>query len=223
MVKKVIARLPQAWQQNLKKWHFRRQIMRDQFKSPEPEYPLLHTFVGEGEWAIDIGANVGHYTARLSSLVGATGRVFSFEPIAETFEVLAANSLLFPHRNITLLNMAVSDKAGLVGFEIPHWDTGLKNYYEAHIAASESSVLVFCCTLDSFEFRQRIGLVKIDAEGHELSILVGMRRLLERDHPVLIIEAGDRDGLVGCLSPFGYSVDHLPQSPNLLFRRQNMG
>jgi FkbM family methyltransferase len=195
--------------------------MRDQFKSPEPEYPLLDTFVGEGEWAIDIGANVGHYTARLSSLVGATGRVFSFEPIPETFEVLAANSLFFPHRNITLLNMAVSDKPRIVGFEIPEWDTGLKNYYEAHIAFHEPSVSVFCCALDSFDFGERIGLVKIDAEGHELSILAGMKRLIERDHPILIIEAGDRDGLIGCLSSFGYGVDHLPQSPNLLFRRHD--
>jgi FkbM family methyltransferase len=216
MVSRIISYLPDRWQQGLRKWKYRRQMVRGQFRSPEPEYQILDTFVEEGEWVIDIGANVGQYTARLSSLVGAKGRVFAFEPIPETFEALAANTLLLPHRNVTLLNLAVSDRSGIVGLEIPEGSTGLRNYYGARIASDEPSVFVYSSKLDSFDFESRISLVKVDAEGHELPILMGMASLLERDHPTLIVEA--RRDAVDYLMRFGYVMDHLPQSPNYLFK-----
>lgn len=222
MIKELISRLPVRYQQDLRKWQFRRQIIRGKFRTHEPEYNLLETLVKEGEWAIDIGANVGHYTAKLSSLVGASGRVLSFEPVPESFEVLVSNSVLLPHRNVTLLNMAVSDRSNLVGFEIPKWQSGLNNYYEARIRSDKSSIHVFCCTVDSFDFGHRISFVKIDAEGNELPILKGMRRLLERDHPILVVEAGQPNALIDYLSALEYRVKQLPQSPNLIFALEDV-
>lgn len=178
---------------------------------------MLDSLIKEGEWAIDIGANIGHYTSKLSSLVGKFGRVLSFEPVPESFEVLVSNTMLFPHRNVTLLNMAVSETSSLVGFEIPKWESGLNNYYEARIGAENPSVYALCCTLDSFNLEHKISLVKVDAEGNELAILKGMRGLLERDHPILIIEATRPDDLIAYLSLCGYSVKRLSKSPNLLF------
>jgi hypothetical protein len=61
----------------------------------------------------------------------------------------------------------------------------------------------------------RIRLVTIDAEGHELSVLRGMRRLLERDHPVLIVETGSRD-TTELLGDLDYFSERLPGSSNLL-------
>ena len=37
-----------------------------------------------------------------------------------------------------------------------------------------------------------MGLMKIDVEGHELSVLHGGRKLIERDRPSFIIEAEER-------------------------------
>lgn len=45
-----------------------------------------------GDWALDIGANVGHYTKRMSDLAGPEGRVIAFEPVPDTFAVLCANA-----------------------------------------------------------------------------------------------------------------------------------
>jgi hypothetical protein len=41
--------------------------------------------------------------------------------------------------------------------------------------------------LDDFSF-DRVGFIKIDVEGHELSVLKGARELLQRDKPNLLIE-----------------------------------
>ena len=60
-----------------------------------------------------------------------------------------------------------------------------------------------------------VRLAKIDVEGHELPVLQGMRNLLERDHPVLIVETGAQD-TVDLLSSLGYSTERLPGSSNLL-------
>ena len=71
--------------------------------------------------------------------------------------------------------------------------------------------------LDSLVLPKRVSLVKIDAEGHELSVLRGMESLLHRDRPVLIVEVSSshsREFLV----QRGYAVEKLPASPNCIFR-----
>lgn len=37
-----------------------------------------------------------------------------------------------------------------------------------------------------------VGFVKIDVEGHELDVLAGAEQLIERDHPVFLVEAESR-------------------------------
>ena len=49
--------------------------------------------VSPRDWIVDVGANVGHYTKRLSELVGPKGRVIAFEPILETFSILSESAL----------------------------------------------------------------------------------------------------------------------------------
>jgi hypothetical protein len=102
IMKKLASRLPERSLLALKRLHYARLIRRGTFCSDEPEYSMLEQIVSPGDWVIDVGANVGQYTLRLSELVKASGRVFAFEPIPQTFELLAANCLLAPYRNVTL-------------------------------------------------------------------------------------------------------------------------
>lgn len=218
ILKKITARLPTHLQSELKRIHFRRQISKGIFVTDEPEYKILDTLIRPGDWAIDIGANVGHYTKRLSELVGAQGRVIAFEPIPTTFALLSANVELFAHPNISLLNAAVSDKLDIVGMSLPSFSTGLTNYYQAHISHStDSSLSVLTLSLDSLGISQRISLVKIDAEGHEAFVLAGMQKLLELHHPVLIVETGSEE-IVDNLRRLGYVAEKFTDSPNILFR-----
>jgi Methyltransferase FkbM domain len=46
-------------------------------------------------------------------------------------------------------------------------------------------------TLDTLAERD-IGFVKIDVEGHEMSVLRGARKLIERQRPFFLVEAEDR-------------------------------
>lgn len=218
LFKRVAAKLPHQWQAELKRIHFGRQIARNTFNTSEAEYKLLSEFVRPGDWVIDIGANVGQYTKRLSDLVGATGRVFAFEPVPATFALLAANAERFEHANVTLLNVAVSTKLDVLGMSIPRFPSGLDNFYEAHLTQG-ASVGVFVVTLpvDSLSIDRPVALVKIDAEGHEALVLEGMSDLIARFKPVLIIETGSAE-LIDQLVRRGYRVERSPGSSNVVAR-----
>ena len=218
LLKRIAAILPPAWQNELKRIYFRRQIRRDSFVTSEPEYAILSTLITAGDWVIDIGANVGHYTKRFSELVGPTGRVIAFEPVPETFALLAANLQVLPKTNVTLINAAVSDKTNLVGMSVPAFDTGLRNFYQAHLSdASDSGLQVLTLCLNSLDLAHKITLVKIDAEGHEARVLRGMHQILLRDKPTLIVETGSRE-IEDSMERIGYTPEKLAGSPNVLFR-----
>lgn len=107
----------------------------------------------------------------------------------ETFELLAANVALVSWKNVTLINAAASDSTRVSAMEIPSFeDSGLDDFYTAHLSLKPSQLNVLCIAVHSLEPPQPIALFKIDTEGHELPALRGMKRLLERDHPILIVE-----------------------------------
>src|SRR5690242_7899597 len=102
LLKRLASHLPPAARQALRAAKHRVDFARGRFRSHEPEFETLAALVHPGDWVLDVGANVGHYTLRLSSLVGESGRVIAFEPIVDTFAILAAMVRHAPHRNITL-------------------------------------------------------------------------------------------------------------------------
>lgn len=220
LLKRLAAKFPHLWQYELKHFYYGLQIRLNRFFTTEPEYTVLSTLLSQGDCVIDVGANVGHYTKRFSELVGKDGRVIAFEPVPETFAVLAGNVQLFGVSNVTLINAAVSDEAAFVGMSIPTFDTGLKNFYMAHLVNDTDKQMdgfqVMTLRLDSLNIPQRVSLVKIDVEGHEAFVLRGMTDLLHRDHPLLIVET-DSPEVEANLCSIGYLAKRLDGSPNILF------
>lgn len=217
ILKQLASRLPIRCQQELKRLHFGRQVRQGTFLSDENEFGMLDGWASRGAWVLDIGANVGHYVSRLSEIVGVTGRVLAFEPVPQTFEILAANVALFPLKNVTLLNVAVSETTTVLRMTIPKFDTGINNYYMATVTNEPAELSVLCLPIDSLRIPKCVKLAKIDVEGHELSVLKGMEQLLMRDHPTLIVE-GDSDEVAAYLEAFGYSFEKNEGSPNRVFR-----
>jgi FkbM family methyltransferase len=111
--------------------------------------------------------------------------------VSTTFSLVAANVESAGLQNVTLVNAAVSDSTMLARMEIPHWaGETIKNLYQAHLSDSGRGALVLCLPLDSLSIPSRVALVKIDAEGFDEQVLSGMRHLLDRDKPRLIVEMG---------------------------------
>jgi FkbM family methyltransferase len=205
-------------QQILKQLRYAWQIRSGRFRSPEPEFDLLHDLLSSGDWVIDVGANVGHYTVQFAHLVAPAGRVVAIEPVPETFALLASNVAGCSLKNVTLVNAAASDggTAELVGVEVPDTDAGQANYYQAHLTKEGTGLHVLSLPIDMLGLSHRIRLVKIDAEGHEARVLEGMADLVRRDRPTIIVEASSQE-FVPFLTARGYNMRTLPGSPNWIF------
>jgi len=218
LLKRIASKLPLAWQSELKRLHYKRQLSAGTFISKEPEFDIIERLVAQGDWVLDIGANVGHYTKKLSDLVGINGRVIAFEPVPATFALLSSNVQSFAFPNVTLVNAAVSDTINTVGMSIPLFPTGLTNYYEAHLSSANNHALsVLTLSLDSFLMDRQISFIKIDAEGHELQVLHGMKGILEKHKPTLLVETKS-DKVLKSLSDMGYSHERYIDSPNVIFK-----
>ncbi|HZN25465.1 MAG TPA: FkbM family methyltransferase, partial [Burkholderiales bacterium] len=102
-----------------------------------------------------------------------------------------------------------------VSIEIPQFADGLTNYYQARVSDQASELGILTLPVDALGLPARIKLVKIDVEGHELAVLHGMRALMERDRPVMIVETSSAE-VVDLLSAAGYQSERLPGSSNVL-------
>ena len=220
LLKNLSSRLPLRMQQKLKRLYFVYQLRNDRFITSEPEFQHLQDWVKMGDWVIDVGANVGHYTARLSSLVGPAGRVIACEPVPETFELLVSIMAAAGSHNISLLNVAASANVGVSGISLPRFNTGLTNYYMASLTQVGGEFSVLTIPLDVLAPPKRVSLVKIDVEGHELQALHGMRTLLARDRPRLVVE-GRANDVASFLMELGYQFHELEGSPNRVFECNN--
>lgn len=145
---------------------------------------LFAKHIRPGWNAVDMGANLGLHTLALAKLARLGELVFAFEPHPEIFPVVEANCAAHP--NVRLFRLAVSDSLREV--HMPPL-AGAEN--KAGLAVREESSLqshtVATVTLDSLEL-PRIGLMKIDVEGHELECLRGAEQTIRRDKPVLVVE-----------------------------------
>jgi hypothetical protein len=91
---------------------------------------------------------------------------------------------------------ALSDTSGTTNMRVLVMDGGRSTIEEANDLTDPdgspvSQLEVEMRTLDSYKF-ENIALVKIDVEGHELSVLAGAKDTLIRSNPFVIIETENR-------------------------------
>ena len=163
----------------------------------EAEVEPITYLVHAGDSVIDLGANIGWYSAVLSRLVGERGKVYAVEPIPETFSLLSSVIKKLRLTNVEFFNCAVSDKDGTAVMELPKHEYGGTNYYMARIVSGKSAeprvdrVEVPLRSVDSLfpeRLSARVTFVKCDVEGHELAVLKGASEFFSKVKPALMIE-----------------------------------
>lgn len=133
-----------------------------------------------GMVVVDVGANTGYYTLLAARAVGASGKVYSFEPESKNYDLLCRNIAANDYRNVTVVPKAVLDRGGSAPF---HLRTGLGGCHSAvKVLGASKTINVEAVTLDNFFAQQQAGvdLAKIDAEGAEEKVLNGMAGVIAR-------------------------------------------
>lgn len=155
---------------------------------------------------LDVGAHVGYY-AMIAALAAPKAKVHAFEPVPPIHARLAVNHRANGLKNLVLHQNGVSDHAGTADINIRFplsnlLSTGSTLEEFAKPLASAFTTRVHLLTLDETLGETPVDLMKIDVEGHEPSVLAGARRVIERDRPVIILEALHKTLLGKLTEPF---------------------
>lgn len=149
----------------------------------------IKRFVKSGDVVIDVGANIGYYTVLLSKLVGATGKVFAFEPTKHFGGVLRDNIEINHLNNIEIIDLGLSNQVQDLVIDIGPSSATL------HSPAGFDKVIntekISLTTLNAFlreRAPERIDFIKIDIDGHEPLFFDGAWDALERYSPIIIFE-----------------------------------
>lgn len=124
----------------------------------------------------DVGANLGQTAERLVRAFPEAD-TYSFEPVPATFEQMKQNVARW--RRVQPFNLGISDKVAQCSMRLA--DASGRNRID--LDSQEGGVTVQLNTLDCFCEEQRIdrvNLLKIDVEGHEMQVLRGADRLFSQ-------------------------------------------
>ncbi|GFG67012.1 hypothetical protein MKUB_45020 [Mycobacterium kubicae] len=154
-------------------------------------------FTPTGATAVDIGASWGLFTYHLARRVGKPGRVYSFEPHPDNAVML--RRLAAARAGVRFRQAAVSDAAGYAELSVPqHHNRQVTAQASLAHGFDGQGVDVRQVKVPTVRLDDELGpdinvdFVKIDVEGHELSVLRGGASLLRRCRPAMLIEIEQR-------------------------------
>lgn len=138
----------------------------------------------KGDYALDIGANMGWYTTVMSKAVGETGRVIAIEPSVENYEVLTSNISLNNLTQATAINKAAGDTKKRIVLTRPketnYGDSRIYNPGDSHESVYPIDMTDVDTLLDELNIeKEKIKFIKIDCQGAEPFILKGMQKTIE--------------------------------------------
>lgn len=152
---------------------------------------LIRVSLKNGKNALDVGGNIGLQSIRMSQCVGDKGKVFAFEPLIYLQEKFTRNMLLNKVANVTLFPFALADEEGQGDFTIDEksWNQGdfsllskVEGAKKQHVNIKVADNIPEIKDLDSLD------LIKIDVEGFEYQVLLGLKQTLEKHKPRIIFE-----------------------------------
>jgi FkbM family methyltransferase len=124
----------------------------------------------------DVGANVGQTVLEFRSAFPKAS-VISFEPDPDSFLTLKAN--VNGKQNLAVYNFGFSDRPGRLRFDntspISEIHAVAKNQGDQHLPVVEFTTIDLFCSEQKIE---RISLLKIDTEGHDLNVIRGASHML---------------------------------------------
>ena len=159
---------------------------------------LFRRHLRPGMTFLDVGANMGYWSAFSAALAGTAGAVHAFEPVPQFFASVARLAASNPRYDIRANNAACGAEIGSTTMQVVAPTAANYDNFNTNIGSSSAlagfldhardlltPVEVDVITLDAYVAAQkidldRIGLIKIDVEGYESFCLDGMRSILEK-------------------------------------------
>jgi FkbM family methyltransferase len=152
---------------------------------------------------VDIGANVGRYTISVARQMGDRGKVIAIEADPKNYETLLENIKLNKLDNVYAVDVACWDKeedikfaSGSIGSIVKKENPSTKTQIQ------DNMITVHGNTLDNILKGLSVAvvdIVKIDVEGAEKEVLLGMQDIMAKSNNIeILFEAWDENRLEEC-------------------------
>ena len=186
----------------------------------EAEVGLLKQLLANNENIIEVGSNIGTHTIPLAKQVLKGGLVYAIEPQYQNHKLLLDNIKDNELNNIKVFKIAVSSKEGEAYMNT--FDENIpSNYGDSKIFSLnfKNAESVPVKTLDQLFYdnvkeKKSIKLIKCDAQGQELNIILGSTKIIDKYKPYLYLENDDINTskvLIEKIKHMGYILFwHLP-------------
>lgn len=197
------------------------------FEKGDYEYPVqqaLASLARPGDVCYDVGANLGFFSILLGRLVGPTGIVHAFEPVPANVATIERNARLNDLGNVRVMRVALTRSDGEAELLLAQHVGGAVLADAGTPPDPAGQMTVATAAVDSLLERGELAppqLVKIDVEGAEMDVLVGMELALREHAPIIVLEIDDatqrecESKVSTCcefLESLGYRTEPLPNS-----------
>lgn len=140
----------------------------------------------------DVGANVGQWTEALLTAAGRVGlqdlQIHAFEPSAYTCDRLAKR---LGGTSVVLNRLGLSEHAGEAILHIRHPGAGVNSLHASTSGHAEvKTEQIPLSTVDHYctdRGIDRVHMLKVDTEGHDLSVIRGARSMLT-EHRIAVVQ-----------------------------------
>jgi len=139
---------------------------------------------------LDVGANIGNHALDFARYAA---HVYALEPVPFTFDLLSQNVSQNNLANVHCINKALSNKRGYETIYL----TSRKNFGASSFDLRSKTAVPIRVSLETGdELVNQLGLrkvdfIKIDVEGHELSVLQGLTGTITNHRPLVMMEWKD--------------------------------
>lgn len=162
---------------------------------------------------IDVGANIGNHTIYWA-LERNANKIYCFEPLPEAFKILSKNiELNFLNDRVQLYNVGLSNECcngSVLDFSVGN--VGSTTFRK------DSNGKISFKTLDSFDFPEKIHLLKIDVEGAEMDVLCGAKNTILKHKPVISIESfNHKDELNNFMESLSYEMVRVVRDEDFIY------
>ncbi len=167
---------------------------------------LVTAALGGGDTFLDVGANAGHYTFLAAREVGASGHVHAIEANPSTAQVLADDVSWNALTDVVSVhNLAAFDRSSRLPLYVKDGPSPIGMCSIRPSQGSRAVEHVDAMPLDELLPDAEPAVIKVDVEGADFRALSGMRRMIERSRPrLVVVEAEDEQ-----LRRFGDSTQEL--------------
>lgn len=149
---------------------------------------VIRELLRPGDTFVDVGANIGYFTALAAHLVGPLGHVVAWEPMDKNVQLIYATVWQNQFRNVTVYPFAASADVGLVAMVSGPFSSNA-GIARREFGGQRTRVIAQTQRLDDhLGALKRVDVIKFDIEGHELHAWQGALSLLAKHRPQVLTE-----------------------------------